>query len=100
MDPSLPRQVSDARVGQCYLSGQRVHKDSDWKFYDFGQPQKTGFPYARAIFLWNIGMSTLQWSDSLVLGLPFMDDTHQEFVDLLATVVKRLTTTCCRPGKP
>lgn len=32
-------------------------------------------------------MSTLQWSDSLVLGLPFMDDTHHEFVDLLATVV-------------
>ncbi len=32
-------------------------------------------------------MSTLLWSDSLVLGLPFMDDTHREFVDLLATVV-------------
>ena len=33
-------------------------------------------------------MSTLLWSDSLVLGLPFMDETHQEFVDLLASVVK------------
>ncbi len=33
-------------------------------------------------------MSTLEWSDSLVLGLPFMDDTHHEFVDLLAVVVK------------
>ena len=32
-------------------------------------------------------MSTLQWSESLVLGLPFMDDTHHEFVDLLALVV-------------
>lgn len=32
-------------------------------------------------------MSTLQWSESLALGLPFMDETHQEFVDLLATVV-------------
>ncbi|WP_296442964.1 hemerythrin domain-containing protein [Rhodoferax sp. UBA5149] len=32
-------------------------------------------------------MSTLQWSDSLALDLPFMDDTHHEFVDLLATVV-------------
>lgn len=32
-------------------------------------------------------MSTLLWSDSLALGLPFMDDTHHEFVDLLATVV-------------
>lgn len=32
-------------------------------------------------------MSTLQWSDSLSLDLPFMDDTHREFVDLLATVV-------------
>jgi hemerythrin-like metal-binding protein len=31
-------------------------------------------------------MSTLQWSDSLALGLPFMDDTHHEFVDLLASV--------------
>ncbi len=33
-------------------------------------------------------MSTLQWSESLALGLPFMDDTHHEFVDLLATVVQ------------
>ena len=33
-------------------------------------------------------MSTLQWSDSLSLDLPFMDDTHREFVDLLAIVVK------------
>lgn len=32
-------------------------------------------------------MSTLQWSDSLALGLSFMDDTHREFVDLLAEVV-------------
>jgi hemerythrin-like metal-binding protein len=32
-------------------------------------------------------MSTLQWSDSLALDLPFMDDTHREFVDLLAKVV-------------
>ena len=32
-------------------------------------------------------MSTLQWSDSLALGLSFMDDTHHEFVDLLADVV-------------
>jgi hemerythrin-like metal-binding protein len=31
-------------------------------------------------------MSTLQWSESLSLGLPFMDDTHHEFVDLLAIV--------------
>ena len=33
-------------------------------------------------------MSTLQWSESLVLGLPFMDETHEEFVELLAKVVK------------
>ena len=32
-------------------------------------------------------MSTLQWSDSLALDIPFMDDTHREFVDLLALVV-------------
>jgi hemerythrin-like metal-binding protein len=32
-------------------------------------------------------MSTLQWSESLALGLTFMDETHHEFVDLLASVV-------------
>jgi hemerythrin-like metal-binding protein len=32
-------------------------------------------------------MPTLQWTDSLALGLPVMDDTHHEFVDLLAQVV-------------
>jgi hemerythrin-like metal-binding protein len=37
-------------------------------------------------------MSTLIWSDSLALGLPFMDDTHHEFVDLLATVVTATDT--------
>jgi hemerythrin-like metal-binding protein len=31
-------------------------------------------------------MPTLQWSDALVLGLPAMDETHQEFVALLGTV--------------
>ena len=30
----------------------------------------------------------LKWSDALALDLPFMDDTHREFVDLLATVVQ------------
>lgn len=33
-------------------------------------------------------MSTLQWSESLALGLEFMDVTHQEFVQLLAEVVE------------
>ncbi|TXT36643.1 MAG: hemerythrin-like metal-binding protein [Comamonadaceae bacterium] len=32
-------------------------------------------------------MPTLEWSDTLALGLPVMDDTHHEFVDLLAKVV-------------
>ena len=31
-------------------------------------------------------MSTLQWSGALSLDLPAMDDTHREFVDLLAAV--------------
>lgn len=31
-------------------------------------------------------MTTLQWSDALALDLPLMDDTHREFVDLLAAV--------------
>lgn len=31
-------------------------------------------------------MAALQWSDALVLDLPLMDDTHREFVDLLAHV--------------
>ena len=29
-------------------------------------------------------MPSLPWSDALELGLSFMDDTHREFVDLLA----------------
>jgi hemerythrin-like metal-binding protein len=29
-------------------------------------------------------MPALPWSDGLALGLSFMDDTHKEFVDLLA----------------
>ena len=32
-------------------------------------------------------MPALQWSEHLALGLPVMDDTHEEFVDLLAQVV-------------
>ncbi len=31
-------------------------------------------------------MPNLEWSDALALDLPVMDDTHREFVDLLATV--------------
>lgn len=31
-------------------------------------------------------MARLEWSDSLVLDLPVMDETHQEFVALLAEV--------------
>ena len=33
-------------------------------------------------------MHTLQWSDALSLDLPLMDDTHREFVDLLACVAQ------------
>ena len=29
-------------------------------------------------------MSALTWSEGLELGLSFMDDTHREFVELLA----------------
>lgn len=32
-------------------------------------------------------MPTLQWSDTLALGLPEMDTTHHEFVELLARVM-------------
>ena len=31
-------------------------------------------------------MQHLEWSDALALKLPAMDDTHREFVDLLAAV--------------
>lgn len=31
-------------------------------------------------------MPALEWSDALSLDLPLMDDTHREFVDLLARV--------------
>jgi len=33
-------------------------------------------------------MTELAWSDALVLELPEMDDTHREFVDLLAAAVQ------------
>jgi len=33
-------------------------------------------------------MTVLQWSDSFTLGVPVMDETHQEFVDLLNRVVQ------------
>lgn len=33
-------------------------------------------------------MPELQWSDSYTMGVPTMDDTHREFVDLLAKVVR------------
>lgn len=33
-------------------------------------------------------MHTLQWSDALSLDLPLMDDTHREFVDLLACAAR------------
>lgn len=32
-------------------------------------------------------MPKLEWSDTFALDVPVMDDTHQEFVDLLAAVV-------------
>lgn len=32
-------------------------------------------------------MAVLQWSEAFVLGMPVMDDTHLEFVNLLAEVV-------------
>lgn len=32
-------------------------------------------------------VTALQWSDALVLDMPLMDETHREFVDLLAAVV-------------
>ena len=31
-------------------------------------------------------MAALEWSSDFVLDLPQMDDTHQEFVELLADV--------------
>ncbi len=31
-------------------------------------------------------MAQLEWTDALLLDLPLMDDTHREFVDLLAAV--------------
>ncbi len=31
-------------------------------------------------------MPTLQWSEALAMDLPFMDDTHHEFVELLGAV--------------
>jgi hemerythrin-like metal-binding protein len=33
-------------------------------------------------------MTVLEWSDALSLDLPLMDDTHREFVDLLAAAAQ------------
>ena len=38
-------------------------------------------------------MALLEWSDALALDLPLMDDTHHEFVELLATVETAPDTT-------
>jgi hemerythrin-like metal-binding protein len=38
------------------------------------------------LFFRNLNMPYLEWTDALVLDLPAMDDTHREFVDLLAVV--------------
>ncbi len=37
-------------------------------------------------------MAVLQWSDTFTLGMPVMDDTHHEFVQLLAQVVQASDT--------
>lgn len=38
-------------------------------------------------------MAALEWSDALALDLPLMDDTHREFVELLAQVEQADDTT-------
>src|SRR5512147_1062087 len=43
-------------------------------------------PDCRPTITWRPYMSVLEWSDALALDLPQMDDTHREFVDLLAAV--------------
>jgi hemerythrin-like metal-binding protein len=35
-----------------------------------------------------VSMTATHWSDSLALGLPSMDDTHEEFFGLLARVIQ------------
>jgi hemerythrin-like metal-binding protein len=55
---------------------------------DLGQGKLARSAYARAFVLKGIGMSVLQWSNSFTLGVQVMDETHQEFVDLLAQVVQ------------
>ena len=39
-----------------------------------------------ARFFGVVTMANLEWSDALVLEIPQMDDTHREFVDMLALV--------------
>lgn len=41
-------------------------------------------------------MQVLEWSDALSLDLPLMDDTHREFVDLLAAVARAGDEALCR----
>lgn len=55
-----------------------------YEFMTFVKLEKCDYLYSLPTFTENLIMSTLQWSESLVPGLPFMDDTPEEFVDLLA----------------
>ena len=48
-------------------------------------------------------MALLEWSDALSLDLPLMDDTHHEFVELLAlveAVMSREDLKYCPHGRP
>jgi hemerythrin-like metal-binding protein len=49
----------------------------------FVKRKKCDYLYASNTFFEIVIMSTLQWSESLVLGVPFMDKAHHTFVDLL-----------------
>jgi hemerythrin-like metal-binding protein len=42
--------------------------------------------YPSSTVFWSYNMPYLEWTDAMVLGLPVMDDTHREFVDMLAVV--------------
>lgn len=55
---------------------------------DLGQGQKMALWVCFNLhFKKDSSMPALQWTDTFALGLPMMDETHHEFVDLLAKVV-------------
>jgi hemerythrin-like metal-binding protein len=56
------------------------------QIHDLNQRLAAGHSLSSQILKTGVPVSQLEWSEALALNLPVMDDTHREFVDLLAVV--------------